>query len=193
MLFILNPPRRVMAGRYIEVDSAVLHSNLEQLKTLKHNGQIIVRTLDGRELDLQTLVPIPLPGSPPPVKVDERHFPLDKPVTHTSDVVEGRVPATTVEAPPSEPATDSSFENAFDGPATDLVNSVEELEESAADDINSMTEDELEAKTAPTPRGEATIKRRRGKLWPLRAYQELPLPLRRSSPMFVYICVTIQS
>jgi len=203
-LFVLMPPRRLLAGTYIEVDRTTLIQNIGQLQAMTEAGRIVVKTRDGRVLNLNTLEPIPLPGTPDPVHIDERHFPLDKTFYSTADKVEGKVdPAaphteTTVEevaplAPitaevntvpladvtPTE-AVDASFANAFGGPAEEIVNSAEEVEvkaEIAAADMDDMSEAELEALTAPKAPPPAIVlgrdnKKRRGKLWRLRAYLE---------------------
>lgn len=70
--FILDSQRRLMPGRPVTISQADLERNLVHLQELQALGIALVKTVDGRLMDLSTLQPVSaLPAPPLP------HPPLD--------------------------------------------------------------------------------------------------------------------
>ncbi len=79
--YVTTGQHRLIRGRPVIVTEEVLLTNLEELRKKNKAGILEVRTLDGRILNLDTLVP-PVATFPPPLP----HPPLDSVARDTQNV-----------------------------------------------------------------------------------------------------------
>jgi len=63
--FILDSQRRLMPGRPVLISQADLEKNLVHLRELQELGIALVKTVDGRLVDLDSLTPVPSIPTPP--------------------------------------------------------------------------------------------------------------------------------